>query len=158
MNKALIILISLFTALVITSCDKEKVYAHYEHVPYEGWDKNTPLQFSLDTLTEGGAYSLTLGLRLNDEYPFRNLHLVVEQTVFPERISLVDKVMCTTVDRQGIMIGHGISLYEYNIPIRKHTYNRGDSIQIKVRHDMKRETLPGIVDVGFTLKKARMKP
>lgn len=152
MHKAIITLFALIAVLTFTACDKAMVYSHYEHVPYEGWNKNEPLQFSIDTLKASDTYAMTLGIRMTGEYPFRNLHMVVEQTVFPSMTVLVDKIKCTTVDKQGNMLGHGVSTYEYNIPLRKHAYNQGDSIHVKIRHDMKRETLPGIIDVGLTLR------
>jgi hypothetical protein len=31
--------------------------------------------------------------------------------------------------------------------------NKGDSLEIKIRHDMKREILPGISDIGIMLNK-----
>ena len=51
------------------------------------------------------------------------------------------------------MLGHGVALYQFDLPLRKHFYLHGDSIHVRVRHNMKREILPGINDVGIQLRK-----
>lgn len=97
---------------------------------------------------------MTLGIRMNKEYPFQNIQIVVDQTVYPEQRTLSDKVTCKVTDSNGLMLGHGISLYQYDIPIRKTNYEKGDSITVRIRHNMKREILPGIVDIGMVLRKS----
>ena len=49
------------------------------------------------------------------------------------------------------MKGHGISTYQYNFHLTTLTLNEGDSLHIAVRHNMKREILPGISDIGIRL-------
>ena len=146
---------ALLLALTFTACETDVVYSTYTHAAIVGWEKNEPLTFEVDSMSAGGTYAMTLGLRISDAYPFRNLHMVVEQTIFPEKRVLTDTVTCNVVDRNGTMLGHGVSLYQYNLPIRKRSYQAGDSIFVKVRHNMKREILPGIADVGITLKQSR---
>lgn len=153
MRRLFIGTITSMLAFFLTACETNIVYSHYEHAAMGGWEKNEPLLFEVDTLKAGGAYSMTLGMRISDAYPFRNLHMVVEQTIYPARQVITDTVTCHVTDRRGTMLGHGVSLYEYNMPIRKRTYNVGDSIHIKVRHNMKREILPGIADVGITIRR-----
>lgn len=129
------------------------VYDQYVHADREGWEKNEPIVFGIDTLKETSLYSLTVGMRISDEYPFQNLQIVIDQTVFPSKKTISDVVNCKITGRNGMMLGHGISLYQYDIPVRKRFYMHGDSISVKIRHNMKREILPGIVDVGITMKK-----
>ena len=139
-------------AVMLASCTTDKVYDTYIHTETEGWEKNEDIVFNIDSLKEGGTYSLILGVRLSDTYPFKNLHMVVDQTIYPGQQHLQDTVTCHVASRNGTMLGHGVSLYQYDMPLRRHTYHQGDSISIKVRHNMKREILPGIADVGIILK------
>ncbi|MBP7359673.1 MAG: gliding motility lipoprotein GldH, partial [Prevotella sp.] len=46
---------------------------------------------------------------------------------------------------------NGISYYQYNFNISHIELHKGDSIHVCIRHNMKREILPGISDVGFSL-------
>lgn len=146
-------LVAVMLALSFSACDTDIVYSQYVHAAIGGWEKNDALVFEVDTLKVGGTHSMVLGMRISDAYPFRNLHMVVEQTIYPSHQVITDTVTCNVVDRRGTMLGHGVSLYQYDLPIRKRTYNNGDSLHIKVRHNMKREILPGIADVGITLKR-----
>ena len=44
-----------------------------------------------------------------------------------------------------------MSYYQYQVPVNDITLQQGDSLHICVRHDMKREILPGISDVGIKM-------
>ncbi|MCM1079399.1 MAG: gliding motility lipoprotein GldH [Bacteroidales bacterium] len=141
----------LCATLSLTACDDRRIYDHYEHTAVGGWEKNDALAFSISPLKKSGRYTLSLGLRTSDAYPFKNLSLVVEQTSFPSRQKAANVVNCNIVNRNGRRLGNGITLYQYSIPIRKKFHMRGDSLHITVRHNMKREILPGIVDIGIRM-------
>lgn len=139
--------------LLLTGCKDGWVFSHYDHATTVGWEKNDAISFDIPPLEESGTYAMTLGLRLTDEFPFRNLHLVVQQTAYPSKRKHTDLVVCKVVDTQGSMLGNGVSLYQYTLPVRKDFFKHGDSIHVEVKHNMKREILPGIADVGIILKK-----
>lgn len=147
-------ILALLLTLLLTACNDDRVFDKYIHADENGWEKNDDVSFCIDSLKEGGMYSMTLGIRMNKEYPFQNIQIVVDQTVYPEQRTLSDKVTCKVTDSNGLMLGHGISLYQYDIPIRKTNYEKGDSITVRIRHNMKREILPGIVDIGMVLRKS----
>ena len=46
-----------------------------------------------------------------------------------------------------------MSVYQFAFPVADVDLNEGDSVQIRIRHDMKREILPGIADVGIKLSR-----
>jgi len=140
--------------LLLMACNyNNKVYDHYVESEVEGWEKNESITFGIDSLKESGHYALMLGLRISDRYPFQNLQMVVDQTIYPSQQTVHDVIECKVTDKQGAMLGHGISIYQYDLPVRKLFYQKGDSISVKVRHNMKREILPGIINVGVTLKR-----
>ena len=153
MRRATIALTTLLTVMCLTACDDSITYNKYRHADTEGWEKNKALEFGIDSLKESGTYALTLKLRISDNYPFRNLHIVVDQTVFPSGQTINDTITCHVTDRRGNMLGHGVALYQFDLPLRKHFYLHGDSIHVRVRHNMKREILPGTNDVGIQLRK-----
>lgn len=153
-NSFKIIVLSILTvAATLTSCNRKTVYDHYMHTPIVGWEKNDTLSFYVSPMTESTTYTEELGLRVNGAYPFMDLCLVVEQRIIPSNIVLRDTVNCKLADDNGQMKGHGISFYQYNIPITELQLSEGDSIEVFIRHNMKREILPGISDVGIKLSK-----
>lgn len=138
---------------VATACDKKLVFAAYQQADARGWEKNDAFDFQTDTLKESATYAMTLGLRVNDKYPFQNLHVVIDQTAMPSRQMVTDTVTCHVADRRGRPLGHGVALYQFDIPVRKRFYLAHSTVRFRVRHNMKREILPGVADIGITLRK-----
>lgn len=67
----------------------------------------------------------------------------------------IDTLNCTLFDRKGAVKGQGISYYQYHFRVSELDLHEGDSIHITVRHDMKREIMPGIADVGISIGKVQ---
>ena len=102
-------------------------------------------------MRQSGNYQAKLAMRINSSFPFKSLTLIVEQTVLPRRNKYVDTLDCELIGNNGIAQGRGISYYQYDFNITQLRLQQGDSLNIKVRHDMKREILSGISNVGITL-------
>ena len=140
----------MMTTFMLSSCNKHVVYDKYNHTPISGWEKNDTLKFDIQ-IAEGGFYQQNLGLRINGAYPFMSLCLIVEQTIYPSNKTIVDTLNCSLINKDGYAKGNGISYYQYNFNISHIELHKGDSIHVCIRHNMKREILPGISDVGFSL-------
>lgn len=151
MKHAKLVLVAVCMALIAAACTGRKAYDAYVHTPIQGWEKNDPLTFSVPAIAAAGHYEATLGLRIHESYPFTAVTLIVEQQVFPAGARLTDTLTCRLVDEGGNTTGHGVSYYQYSFPVRDLTLHAGDSLQVSVRHDMKREILPGICDIGYKL-------
>lgn len=139
----------MFTALA--SCSTNTVYYSFDHTPIAGWEKNDTLLFDVPRLARGGTYEQLLGLRMTGDFPFTSVSLIFEQTVLPHGKVYTDTVKCQITDSRGNFLGDGISAYQYTFPVRQLSLSKGDSIHICVRHNMKREILPGVSDVGIEM-------
>lgn len=148
--KAMCILM-LTVAMTLLSCNRKTVYDQYGHTPVTGWEKNDTLSFHVRPMEQEGEYVEQLGLRINGAYPFMSLCLVVEQRVHPSGFTFRDTVNCRLTDNMGNIQGHGISYYQYQVPITSIHLAQGDSIDVFIRHNMKREILPGISDIGLKI-------
>ena len=124
-NKHLLTILILGVAAVMTGCDPKKVYSHYEHVPQEGWDKP-------DTLF---------------------LALVIAQDIYPKGKHLQTVKNCVLYDETGKERGNGISRFQNVIPLTDIQLEKGDSLRICITHNMRREMMTGISDIGFILTK-----
>lgn len=149
------LLLAVMSVTLFAACESGMVYDEYQQADVEGWEKNDQLVYDIHSLKESGTYSLALGLRLTTKYPFSNLHMIVEQTQMPANQTTVDTVTCYVVDKRGFTLGQGVSLFQYELPVRQKFYLHGDSLHVVVKHNMKREILPGISDVGIILKKTK---
>jgi gliding motility-associated lipoprotein GldH len=146
--------------LLLSACIGNKVYDHYEHAPLAGWEKNDTLIFGVPkSAITGGDYIVDLGLRINPSYPFTGLTLVVEQTIFRQTDNAshiifrqqTDTLSCKLIDERGNARGAGVSHFQYRFNVSEMPLQPTDSLNIRVRHDMKREILPGIAEVGIQL-------
>ncbi len=140
-----------FLLLQLTACRKDTVYFHYKHTPLSGWEKNDTLIFQPPAMKQAGTYKEALGLRISEGYPFMGLNLIIEQTVLPSHEKRSDTLRCNVIDQQSNIQGQGVSQYQFLFPLTTINLKEGDKLYIAVRHDMKREILPGISDVGIRL-------
>lgn len=148
-----LLIIALTSLALCTACTGRKVYDHYDHTSLEGWDRAEALTFDVPAMADSGLYATMLGLRVNDLYPFTRLTLIVEQRVLPTRQIRQDTVSCSLVDDKGAMKGQGVSSYQYRLPVSTLMLHCGDSLHITVRHNMKREILTGVSDVGIEIQR-----
>lgn len=150
--------------LLLTGCNKQTVYNHFEHTSIAGWEKNDTLNFITSPMAQDGRYAEELELRITKTYPFSSLQLIVEQSIEQQKPSeksgqmrnimlKSDTLRCILSDSIGMFTGKGISYYQYSFPLPTLQLNQGDRLRITVRHDMKREILPGIADIGLHLTK-----
>ena len=139
--------------LIASACNNRTVYSHYEHVPIAGWERNDTLFFHLKPVTTDGTYHEELALRINDGYPFQSLSLIIKQTVYPNGFVFRDTLNCTLIDNNGRVKGNGASIYQYSYHFNDIQLAEGDSVVVSVRHNMKREILPAISDVGLVVSR-----
>lgn len=136
---------------VVAACTDGTVYHSYRHVRPAGWEKSDTLCFSVPRVKRGGRYSETVGLRTNGAFPFMSITLMVEQVVVPGNKVKTGMIKCELTDRNGNVKGYGVSSYQYEFKLADVNLNPGDSLNIRIWHNMKRETLSGISDVGVKI-------
>ncbi|MGI6222794.1 MAG: gliding motility lipoprotein GldH [Prevotella sp.] len=142
----------LLTILTFFGCEKGMVFDRYGHVSERGWSKQDAVEFNVPRLRQGGNYELTLGLRSTDDYPFKNISLIIQRQVFPSKRILCDTLQCSLTDNNGARRGSGFINYQTSFPVTTDTYKAGDSLHIVVRHNMRQEQIEGITDVGVSLR------
>lgn len=151
MRKTCYTLLAATLLAVCPSCKQDIIYDQYAHTPIAGWEKNDTLFFDIPPIATSGIYQEDLGLRINGAYPFMGLTLIVIQTTYPEKNKKTDTLECKLIDKNGASTGQGISYHQYNFPINILRLHQGDSVHVAIRHDMKREIMPGISDIGLKL-------
>lgn len=153
MNKRNIFLsITVAVAMAFASCNRSTIYSQYLHTPLSGWEKNDTLTFSIPRMQTDMELKAIIGLRITDAYPFKTVCLIVDKAISPDNIIDSDTINCSLFDNDGMSKGHGVSCYQFNYHVSNMHLMKGDSVAIHIRHNMKREILPGISDVGITLE------
>ena len=144
-NSKCIALLAAMLLLVLSACNRKLVYDRYLSTPISGWEKNDTLSYDIRPVSGTDTYDMWLG--------FTAITLIVEQHIYPKDTIVNDTVNCKLTDRHGNASGTGVNFHQYRFPVTELQLQDGDSIHIRVRHDMKREILPGISDVGISLRR-----
>ena len=152
-SKHLLRFLILATGLTLCACGRQKIYSHFEHISDTCWEKVDTIDFFVSPVAESGTYQEALELRIDNTFPFQSLAMEITQTIIPEGRNEQFNKICAIIDQNGKMIGAGVSLFQYTLPYNDIKLNHGDSLHITVVHSMKREIMPGIIDVGITLTK-----
>ena len=152
-NKHLLTILMLAVAVFFTGCDRNKVYSHYEHVPQEGWEKVDTLFYEVPPVKEAGTYQEEIGIRTDIDFPFQSLALVVAQEIHPRGEHLQTVKNCVLYDQTGKERGNGISRFLNVVHLADIQLNKGDSLRICITHNMRRELMSDISDIGFILTK-----
>ena len=152
-SRQVIIGLILPVACGIASCDRLPIYSHYEPAPTSGWEKNDTISFAISPVSEAGYYKEELGLRISEDYPYQSLCLVVQQIVLPSGYCHYDTLLCHLIDKKGNIRGTGVNHYQYTFHVNTIRLAEGDSLRILVKHNMKRNIMPGVTDIGIRIDK-----
>lgn len=149
------ILFFFFIISIFSACNGDMTYSRYMDISIVGWERSDSVLFNIPPLKQAGIYAPTLGIRINNSFPFKSVAIIIEQTVYPKKIVYCDTINCKLYDDKGRLLGNGISNHQYIFNVKPRQYEQGDSIHIYIRHDMKCEILPGITSVGIELSKKK---
>ena len=140
-------------AMALSACiDSHTVYYHYEHTLADGWDRADTLRYAIPPLPAEADYEAEVGVRINRDYAYQNLGIIVDITSARTLQTWSDTLNCMVRDSDGDMEGQGISQHTALFPLKRLHLQQGDSLQISIRHHMRREVLQGVTDVGVKLK------
>ena len=116
--------------------------------------KTDTIKFEIGPVRKTGTYHETLEFRTDELFPFLGIHITVEQMIKPRSIMLSQNLKCELMNQDGSQKGSGISYYQSQFPLDDIELLQGDTLCISVFHNMKREILPGISDIGMRLSGA----
>ena len=152
--KCIIGTLLLTVAWSMTSCSRQQtVYANYAPIDDTTWEKTDTITFDVPPVKAAGTYQEKLGLRLADDFPFLALSMDIEIQVQPKGILRSSQHKFSVIDQGGNPKGKGLSLQQYTFDLGDLELEEGDSLHISMAHNMKREILPGVVDLGIILIK-----
>lgn len=152
----LFIYIGTLIAFLLTACDNQTVYNRYLRTARSGWERNDTLSFLIPPVAQDGNYTEEIGVRINGDYPFLKLSLIIEQTKMNTLERRTDTLECELIDKNGHPLGPGISQYQYVFRLSTLHLMKNDSLLLSVRHDMKREMLPGVTGIGVRISKEKV--
>jgi len=152
-NSAILLLVG----ILLFSCDKKRVFDEYKSVG-SAWNKDSIVTFDLPVLDSTKKYNLFINLRDNNNYPFKNLFLIVAIET-PSGFTKVDTLEYEMAKSDGTLLGNGFTdIKESKLYYKEDVKFKGKyKVHIKqaVRESGKIpgvQELDGITDVGFRIE------
>nr|WP_315247838.1 gliding motility lipoprotein GldH [uncultured Flavobacterium sp.] len=144
-------------AVLLFSCDKKRVFDEYKSVG-SAWHKDSIVTFDLPVLDSTKRYNLFVNLRDNNNYPFKNLFLIVSLEM-PNGFTKIDTLEYDMADAEGNLLGNGFTdikesklFYKENVKFRgKYKVNIKQAVRQSGKIPGVQE-LEGITDVGFRIE------
>ena len=138
-------------ALAVASCSRLPVYSHYESISTNGWNSNDSVTFTV-IVKDSAAYSLKVGLRVNNHYPYTRIALTAHCRDAALLVDRTDTFSIDITDDRGQFIGHGTSIYQYDLSLPDVTLGNNDTLNVTIAHTMSQQPLQGVTDLGITLQ------
>ena len=151
-NKYTLFIIIALTLLI--SCRSHRTLLHeFAAIDGEEWNIIDSLHFEIDSVTTSGNCETTLEFRTNANYPYRNISILMTQSLRNKNKDITKTLAYDIVDESGKNNGEGITYLTHRIPFCTMEIQEGDTVDIFIRHNMQDNILPGIADVGVLVEK-----
>lgn len=153
-NRKLNRLLVLCGLFICFSCQQHAIYDQYQSIEDAIWNKDKVFYFTFDIEKTDQPYDLLLEIRNNNRYPYQNLWLFCSEEL-PIGPLQRDTLEFTLADEYGKWHGSGISLYQSSFPIRtNYRFPVAGQYTFAFRQAMRKDTLPGIQEIGFRVEES----
>lgn len=148
-------------ALILVSCDNNKIYEKYQKIPNGVWKQSEPVAFDIDITDTLQTSDMIVQVRTTESYPYRNLYMFMN-TTFPDGGTAADTLMFLLFDEKGKPLGDCTGKYcnarfwiDHNI-----RFPATGRYRFEFTQAMRTENgeLPEIMNLGLRLEKSSGKP
>lgn len=142
--------------LLLAGCGEAPVYDRYRPAERTSWPREKTFYFSFEITDHQVPYDLTLQLRNNHFYPYRNLW-IADEMIPPAGLAVHDTTEYILADEQGKWKGNGFSLFTHLFPLKTGYYFPAPGrYTLGFSQLMTDDTLPGIYAVGLRVEKSKL--
>jgi gliding motility-associated lipoprotein GldH len=140
----------------ILSCDKNAIYDKSITIPHHVWSYTDTLLYYVNIADTLHSHNIYVNIRNSHNYQYSNVFLFIS-TFAPNGHSLKDTVEITLADKSGKWIGKGAgNVFSLQVPYKRNIKFPYMGIYLfEIQHAMWNKDLPGIIDVGLRVEKAR---
>ena len=154
--KVIYIAVAVIATATFASCFQKTHFFEYKSINIDGWERNDFVDYRVKAVEEDGFYTEIIGVRANNDYPFKTLSLIINQNVVSNtnmrRNSFKSDTLTIDIyDNEGMINGSGVNLHQFEIPFKTMKMQKGDSLYLTIRHNMSRRVIEGISDVGVIM-------
>ena len=138
---------------LVMSCDPHRVMDESKLIPGNAWYYKDQLLFDVIITDTGKLYNAYLNLRVNGEYKYANIFLLVHQTD-PLKNLQSRRVEVKLADDDGRWLGKGLGdLHEYTYVLNeKMRFPRIGVYRYGLEQNMRDDTLKNVISAGVRVE------
>lgn len=144
-----LIFASIGTLIAGNGCNNGE-FSRFAELPEAGWAYGDSILISTAGIAGKHQSEMTVALRHNDKFPYRNLWIEVSHPEADGKIHR-DSINIELADIYGRWLGKGFGASYQCQATLPHKVNIPDSATVKIRHVMRVDTIHGIEQIGITL-------
>tara|TARA_B100000929_G_C15475805_1_gene409455 strand:- start:599 stop:1087 length:489 start_codon:yes stop_codon:yes gene_type:complete len=158
MRSVLIVSFLISGVILLSSCDRNRVYDEYQSL--QGWHKDSLVNFELKNIDSTKVYDLFINLRNNNDYNYSNLFLITE-IKFPQGKVISDTLEYEMTRPNGEWLGTGFGdIKESKLWYKENVkFEEPGIYEVSIQQAMRKngevdgiQELEGITDVGFRIE------
>ncbi|MBC8342817.1 MAG: gliding motility lipoprotein GldH [Bacteroidetes bacterium] len=151
----IMLFISLVALFVTSSCTKSLIYQKHKKIPDFNWTYEYAIPFNFTIKDSLSKYNTFFNLRTSSRYPYSNIWIRVKK--FDRNGAMISdkKYEFILADIDGRWFGQGLGdIIDNKIPLEKSIlFEHSGEYSYYVNHEMRSNTLTGIMDVGLSVEK-----
>jgi len=153
-TKPILNLFFLFTALLLVSCDRDRVYDKFKDIKNNIWTRTEIMKFDVQIDDTVSYHRVFVNVRNSGDYKFSNLYLFMS-TIYPNGKISRDTMDCLLADDKGKWLGKGLGdLKTCRYLLKKGVRFRQKGIYtFGFEQAMRVEKLEGIKSIGIRIEK-----
>ena len=139
--------------VMMVGCTEGTVYHTYRDIGGGGWHREDTLVFPIpgSPTDEEMTCSLYVGMRITSRYPYADVSIETEE-IWDSLVVRLDTVVVSFLGDNGDIGGRGIRVLQFEQPVRAITLRPSSKGELRIRHVMRRESLPHISDCGIRIQ------
>jgi len=144
-----------FAAILVTSCGKAPMYSETHEFQNGVWSSGAMPAFEFNAEDSIKAYDLSFLLRINNEYDFQNIWILMH-TEKPDGSFSTDTVNVLLSDERGRWLGKKSgAVYSYQAIFgRQHHFKPTGTYKIRMEHAVMEPNLRGVLDLSLLVEES----
>jgi gliding motility-associated lipoprotein GldH len=139
--------------LLLIACSHKEVFFEFHSIENAAWNREDTAVFEVNIETHSIPFDISLEVRNNEDYSFRNIWLFVDFKT-PTGSIRTDTVNADLADVYGKWYGKGLSLHTLSIPYETaFHFPYPGTYTFVIRQGMRENPLKGISDIGLKVSK-----
>ncbi|HPD63938.1 MAG TPA: gliding motility lipoprotein GldH [Bacteroidia bacterium] len=145
--------------LLLMGCGRGIIYTRYIKIDNFVWNFNKKIEFKVNIKETDKKYEVLLHIRNASQYPYSNIWINVSGVDPNGKNIFTRKYEFTLADESGRWLGKGLGDIIDNqfIIVEDFSAEKTGTYSFIVNHEMRVDNVPGIMDIGLTVREKKNK-